>query len=359
MSAIKTKPIAQFSVQHLQFINENSTLTQALPKFADHETLLKLYQQMTLVRALDTKAVNLQRTGRMGTYPSSQGQEAIGVGMGFVMHKDDVFCPYYRDQGALLQRGIKISEILSYWGGDERGSDYSNNAEDFPCCVPIAGQCLHATGVAYAMKYRKQQRCVVTTIGEGGTSKGDFYEALNVAGAWNLPVVFVVNNNQWAISVKRDKQTGCQTIAQKAIAAGFEGIQVDGNDVVAVTYAMMNAVEQARKNQQPALIEAISYRLCDHTTADDASRYRSAEEHKEAWKREPIARLGYYLESEGVWSREQEAQLQTDCSAAIEKAVNVYLNQAPQQKTDFMDYLFAELPDAMIDQRDQLAESNL
>lgn len=359
MTSCTTKTVAEFSIEYLQFIDENSKLTQPLPESINNETLLALYKEMTLVRTLDTKAVNLQRTGKMGTFPSSQGQEAIGVGVGFAMKKEDIFCPYYRDQGALIQRGIKISEILSYWGGDERGSDFSNNKEDLPYCVPIAGQCLHATGVAFATKYRQEQRATVTTIGEGGTSKGDFYEAINLAGTWKLPVVFVVNNNQWAISVNRQNQTGCSTVAQKAIAAGIKGIQVDGNDVVAVTYAIKQALEKARTDNEPTLIEAISYRLCDHTTADDASRYRPAEEHKAAWKQEPIARLGYYLESEGLWSREQEAQLQQECSETIEKAVSVYLNQAPQQKTDFIDFLFAELPESLIEQRDQIIEKSL
>ncbi len=359
MTEILTSKVAQFAIDYLQFIDENNQLTQPLPEFADTKTLLGLYQQMTLTRVLDTKAVNLQRTGKMGTYPSSQGQEAVGTGMGFAMQKQDVFCPYYRDQGALMQHGVKMSEILSFWGGDERGSDFANNKEDIPCCIPIAGQCLHATGVAYAIKYRQQARAVVTTIGEGGTSKGDFYEAMNLAGAWELPVVFVVNNNQWAISVSRQKQTACQTIAQKAIAAGFEGIQVDGNDVVAVAYAMKQALEKAREQHVPTLIEAITYRLCDHTTADDASRYRSADEHKAAWKKEPIARLGYYLEQQGVWSREKEAQLQKDCHATVEKAVAVYLNQSPQNKTDFIDYLFAQLPEALLEQRDKIIEKPL
>ena len=351
---ITTTNVATFTIKNIQFLDADSKLSQPLPDFIDHDILLRLYKQMSLTRVLDTKAVNLQRTGKMGTYPSSQGQEAVSVGVGHSLEKNDVFCPYYRDQGTFLQRNVKISEIFGYWGGDERGSHFDNNAEDLPNCVPIAGQCLHATGVAYAMKYRKQQRAVLSMIGEGGTSKGDFYEAINIAGAWNLPCVFVVNNNQWAISVAREKQTACKTFAQKAIAGGIDGIQVDGNDIIAVVYAVKTALEKARRGEGATLIEAITYRLCDHTTADDANRYRDSDEHKAAWKEEPIARLGYYLEAQNLWSKEKEATLQKECQAVIDKAVKVYESQPPQQKTDFIDYLFAKLPEALQEQRDQI-----
>ena len=147
------------------------------------------------------------------------------------MRVEDVFVPYYRDYAAQFQRGVKMSEILAYWGGDERGSQFACDSDDLPICVPIASQCLHAAGVAFAFQYRKQDRVAVVCLGEGGTSEGDFYEAMNVAGVWKLPVVFIVNNNQWAISVPIKQQTATQTIAQKAIAAGFEGVQVDGNDI--------------------------------------------------------------------------------------------------------------------------------
>ena len=354
---ITTQTIANFQIPFLQFIDASRQATQALPEFANDSTLLELYRLMTLTRVLDTKAVNLQRTGKMGTYPSSQGQEAVGVGLGHALAPDDVFCTYYRDQGALIQRNQSMTNVLAYWGGDERGSDFQHHREDFPICVPIAGQCLHACGVGYAIKYRKQQRAVLTTIGEGGTSKGDFYEALNLAGAWQLPVVFVVNNNQWAISVPRDKQTHTQTIAQKAIAAGFSGIQVDGNDVVAVRYAVDQALQKARRGDGPTLIEAVTYRLCDHTTADDAKRYSSHEDRKKAWEKEPIARLGYFLEAQGLWDREKEAALQQRCREEVDAAVTEYINAPKPKPTDMFDHLYAQLPEALLDQRDELGES--
>lgn len=356
MTDPKMTTVASYDIKFLQFLNENSKPTQSFPSFAIPETLLYFYRMMSLIRSYDNKTINLQRTGKMGTFAASRGQEATSVGMGHAMQKEDIFCPYYRDQGVFFMRGGKLSEILAYWGGDERGSNYANPnlAEDFPICVPIAGQLLHAAGVAYAVKYRKQKRAVLTICGDGGTSKGDFYEAINLAGVWNLPLVFLVNNNQWAISVPRAKQSNCETLAQKAIAGGFEGIQVDGNDVIAVRYAVADALDKARHGGGPTLIEAITFRLCDHTTADDASRYTPAEEIKSAWKNEPIARLGYYLESEGLWSREKEAELQKELTVEIDKIVEEYLNVMPQKPTDMFDYLYEELPQPLQSQRDEV-----
>lgn len=352
----KTITVADFTVRFLQFLDSNSRPTQPFPEFADSDTLLHLYHQMSLIRYFDNKAVNLQRTGKMGTYPSSRGQEAVGVGIGHAIQTEDIFCPYYRDQGTCLERGIKLSEFLAYWAGDEQGSNYSNPKvkEDFPNCIPIAGQLLHAAGVAYAIKYRKQHRAVVTVCGDGGTSKGDFYEAINLAGCWQLPLVFVVNNNQWAISVAYHQQTSCQTLAQKAIAGGFDGWQVDGNDVIAVRYAVSKALEKARAGGGPTLIEAITYRLCDHTTADDASRYTSSEALKIAWKREPIARLAYYLESQGLWSRDQEIELQKELANEVDQILNEFLNRPLPKPTDMFDYLYAKLPKSIKKQRDEL-----
>jgi 2-oxoisovalerate dehydrogenase E1 component alpha subunit len=349
--------VAEFTVEYLQYLDKHSKATQPFPEWAgDNDSLIALYEHMCLTRALDTKAINLQRTGKMGTYPAATGQEAVGVGMGAAMQPGDVYCPYYRDQATFLVRGIKPEEILSYWGGDERGSNFEHEdcKDDFPYCVPIAGQCLHAVGVATAIKYRKQKRAVMTICGEGGTSKGDFYEAMNLAGDWNLPVVFVVNNNQWAISVARDVQTGAKTIAQKAIAAGFQGIQVDGNDVIAMQQACSDAMKKARNGGGPTLIEAITYRLCDHTTADDATRYVPEESLKKAWEEEPILRLRTYMHENGFWDKDKETTLQKKCSDRVELAVKNYQSVEPQKADDMFTYLFEELPFAYYDQRDEL-----
>ena len=344
--------VAQFDIKYIQFLNEQGKLTGKAPAFASDPTLLKeLYKTMVLTRTFDKKAIALQRTGKMGTYAPINGQEAISTAIGHAMKPEDVFVPYYRDYAAQIQRGVKMSEILSYWGGDERGSQFACNSQDLPICVPIASQCLHATGVAFAFQYRKEPRVAVVCIGEGGTSEGDFYEAINVAGTWKLPVVFVVNNNQWAISVPRDKQTGTETIAQKAIAAGFTGVQVDGNDILATRQVIGDAIEKARNGEGPTLIEALSYRLSDHTTADDATRYQPSDEVEKARPREPISRFKEYLLHEKIWNAQEEEALVIHCATEVEKAVDEYLNNTPQPISSIFDYHYAELPEYLVEQR--------
>lgn len=345
--------VATFTIEYYRILNAQGNLEQSLPEFAqDPKTLLHLYRTMVLTRVFDTKAVALQRTGKLGTYPANLGQEAIGVGIGHAMRKEDVFCPAYREYGAQLQRGVKMSEILTYWGGDERGSNYANNSEDFPLSVPIGSQSLHAAGVATAFKIRKQARVAVMACGDGATSQGDFYETLNLTGVWHLPLVIVVSNNQWAISVPRAQQSATQTLAQKAIAAGFPGEQVDGNDVIAVRDRIGKALEKARQGGGPTLIEAVTYRLHDHTTADDATRYRSKAELEKAWQEEPILRLRNFLIAQGHWSQQQEEALQAECSTQVEQAVQEYLNLPPQPVTVMFDYLYAKLPKELQEQRE-------
>lgn len=349
--------IASFEVTYTQYLNEQGKILSALPTFAqDKAHLLKLYKQMVLTRVFDTKAIALQRTGKMGTYASTLGQEAIGTAIGDAMLQDDVFIPYYRDYSTQLQRGVTMAEIYRYWGGDERGSCFANNQNDFPISVPIASQYLHAAGVGYAIKYRNQKQVVVVTGGDGATSEGDFYEAMNAAGVWQLPVVFIVNNNQWAISVPRSQQTASQTIAQKAIAAGFTGEQVDGNDVIAIREVCEQAIDKARKGNGPTLIEAITYRLCDHTTADDASRYRPQAEFDAARPRDPIARLQHYLVSQGFWDDTAEQQWVAHCQQQVQQAADEYLQTPPQPIEAMFDYMYAKWPDALAQQRQSVLE---
>ncbi|MGE3919823.1 MAG: pyruvate dehydrogenase (acetyl-transferring) E1 component subunit alpha [Gammaproteobacteria bacterium] len=347
---------AQFAINFNRYLDAEGNPTQTLPDFANnHDELLAMYRWMVLVRTFDTKAVNLQRTGKMGTYAGILGQEAVSVGIGQAMQKSDVLCPAYREYGAYLQRGVKMSDIFSYWGGDERGSHFAS--PDFPICVPIATQCLHAVGIGFAFKYRKQPHVAVAVLGDGGTSKGDFYEAMNLAGEWKLPVVFVINNNQWAISLSRQEQTATQTLAQKAIAAGFEGLQVDGNDIIAVREAVEKAFAKARAGEGPTLIEAITYRLCDHTTADDAKRYRPSEEVEKAWQEEPLIRLRKYLQNAGVLTAEQDEAITAECQAEVEQAVNEYTKKTPQPPESIFDYHYETLPESLIEQRNELLEN--
>lgn len=350
--------IARFEVRRRSYLAPDGKVLRQLPAFAaDADVLHSLYRGMVLTRTFDLKAVSLQRTGRLGTYAVSLGQEAVSVGVASAMREEDVIVPSYRDNGALLWRGMKMEEILLFWGGDERGNRSSGPAHDLPYCIPVGSQAPHAAGVAYAFFLRKQPRVAVCLFGDGATSKGDLWEAMNFAGVWKLPVIFVANNNQWAISVPLKLQTASETLAQKAIAAGFAGEQVDGNDVIAVHAAMADAIADARAGKGPRLIEALTYRLSDHTTADDAGRYRPAEEVQARWKEEPIARLRSYLVSQKVWGKSDEEELVADCQQRVEAAVERYLAVGPRPPETMFDYLYAELPKVYASQREELKRS--
>jgi 2-oxoisovalerate dehydrogenase E1 component alpha subunit len=344
--------VAQFEIHHTRFLDEHGKPVQALPAFArEPKNLVELYRWMVLMRAYDTKAIALQRTGQLGTFASLLGKEAIEAGVGSAMAKDDVFLMTYRENGTQLMRGVSLKELFLYWGGDERGCDFSGPRRDFPICITIAAHATHAAGVAYAMKLRREPRVAVCALGDGATSKGDFYEALNAAGAWTLPLVFVVTDNQWAISVPRAKQSAAQTLAQKAIAAGIPGVQVDGNDVIAVRHAMDEALARARSGGGPSLVEAVTYRLADHTTADDASRYRSPDELAEAWKREPVLRLRTYLSGQGAWDKAKEDALLKECNEQVQTAAQAYLDTPHPTAEQMFDHLYATLPVALHKQR--------
>jgi 2-oxoisovalerate dehydrogenase E1 component alpha subunit len=329
---------AEFKINYFQYLDADGNIKTPLP--FDISDIQNAYRIMVLTRTFDTKSIALQRTGQLGTYAASLGQEAVSTGIGLALITEDVFCSSYRDYATQYIRGVKFSEILLYWGGTERGNNFEADSakEDFAFCVPIGSQCLHAAGVATAFKIRNQSRAVLVTCGDGATSQGDFYETINVAGAWQLPLVIVINNNQWAISLSRSKQTQAQTLAQKGIAGGIDCEQVDGNDVIAVQARVQLALEKARSNKGPTLIEAITYRLSDHTTADDASRYRNKNEMDEAWKKDPILRLKNYLISQNSWSNLEEEKLIQDCNEKVEEAVKEYLNTLPEPLENIFKY---------------------
>jgi len=344
--------VASFEIGYTRFIDAGGEPTQPLPEFArDPARLIALYGAMVATRAFDAKAIALQRTGKIGTFASALGQEAVGVGAASAMRADDVLLPSYRDHAAQFVRGVTMTESLLYWGGDERGSDFAVPRGDFADCVPIATQICHAAGAALAFKLRGESRAAVALFGDGATSRGDFYEGMNMAGVWRAPMVMVVNNNQWAISVPRTKQTAAETLAQKAIAAGIEGLQVDGNDVIAVRWAAERALDKARRGDGPTLIEALTYRLGDHTTADDASRYRDADDVRNQWVQEPIVRLRSYLAAIGAWDKEREEALQRDCAERVNRAVDDYLAIPPMKPEAMFDCLYASLPAALQPQR--------
>ncbi len=348
---------ASFEIRFTRYLLPDGREAAHLPAFAsDPRALVPDYRAMVFMRALDAKAVAMQRTGQIGTYASTLGKEAVDAGIGRVLHKDDVLLPSYRESGVLMLRGVSPHRTLLYWGGDERGNVFPESPRDFPFNVPIGTQMPQAAGVAYAMKLRREPRVALAMCGDGATSKGDFYEAMNAAGVWQLPLVIVAVNNQYAISVPRHMQTKAQTIAQKAIAAGIDCEQVDGNDLIAVRDGIGRAVEKARSGGGPTLVEALTYRLSDHTTADDATRYRSAEEVAQHWKEEPILRLRTWLHAKGAWSQEEEQALAKDAAAHVQKMVQAYLETPPPGPEQMFDHLYARLPKQYIGQLTQLTE---
>lgn len=342
-----------FHIDYLQMLSPEGELAPSAWRMMEDEALLlRLYRAMTLTRIYDGKAIALQRTGQLGTFSSSLGQEAIGVGMAEAMAERDVLAPSYRDHGAQFMRGVTMVENLLYWGGDERGSNFASARADFPICVPVGTHVAHAVGAAYAFKLRKEDRVAVCSIGDGCTANGGFYEALNMAGVWRAPCVVVINNNRWAISTPLELESATQTLAQKAIAAGVEGRQVDGNDVIAMYEVMRQAMEKARQGGGPTLIEALSYRLGDHTTADDATRYRDPDIVRQEWTREPISRMRKFLTAKGLWTKEQESALLAECAKEVEKAVEGYLATPSRGSDAIFDHVFETMPALIQRQRD-------
>src|SRR3972149_2256409 len=299
-------PIREFSVQWLQILNEQGQCdTALLPPLTDKD-IQSLYGWMVISRVFDERALVLQREGRLGTYASILGQEATQVGSAYALTPADWIFPAFREIGVALVRGVPMTHLLAYWSGDERGDQIPQELRYFTVAIPVGTHIPHAVGAAWAAKIKKEPVVIVAYFGDGATSKGDFHEGMNFAGVFKLPIVFICQNNQWAISVPREKQTASKTLAQKAFAYGFEGIQVDGNDIFAVYKTTKNALEKAKQGNGPTLIECFTYRMSDHTTADDASRYRSKDD-VERWKdKDPLLRLKLYMEKKGIWKEQYE-----------------------------------------------------
>ena len=334
------RTLATFEIQRLEILNEKGEVDKKLlPKLSDKQ-ILEMYRWMSITRSFDAKALALQRTGRLGTYASMLGQEATIIGSAYALRKQDWLVPSFRYSGGMLLRGIPMDKLYSYWGGDERGAKPPEHVNVFPLCITVGEQPLHATGYAWGLKLQKQNAVVLTDFGDGATSTGDLNEALNYAGVFKAPVIFLCQNNHFAISIPVEKQTAAQTLAQKAIAAGIKGIQVDGNDIFAVYKATQDAITDALKGK-PTFIEAYTYRMSDHTTSDDSTKYRSEKEVKDWQKKDPLHRLRIYLEKKKIWSAKKEEDLKKEVELMIDKAVKSYeaIPRAPRE--DIFKYTLA------------------
>ncbi len=340
----------QFAVSHLSILDSDGNLDVDLEPQLSPDDLRKLYRGMLLGRRLDERMLRLQRQGRIGTFAPGKGQEASQIGSAFALKSTDWLVPSFRETAAMLWRGWPIEKILLFFAGFLEGGQPGPDQRDLPVCIPVATQLPHAVGLAYAAQYKEDGAVVMACCGDGATSEGDFHEALNFAGVWHVPIVFLIQNNQWAISVPLKKQTHSRTIAQKALAYGFPGIQVDGNDVLAVYAASREAVERARAGDGPTLVECVTYRLGVHTTADDPTKYRSDEEVK-AWERkDPLTRFSAYLEKKGLLEPGLEAQIDQE----IARGVQAFEATPPPDPVAMFDHAYAELPPHLVGERAEM-----
>src|SRR5262245_4009187 len=341
----------RFTVEYLSILDSDGNLDSALEPELSANELKRLYRAMLLGRRLDERMVRLQRQGRIGTFAPIKGQEASQLGSVCTLRPSDWMVPSFRETAAMLWRGWPIEKLLMTFAGQLEGTQPAPDQHDLPITIPVATQLPHAVGLAYAAQYRGDDVVVMAFFGDGATSVGDFHEALNFAGVWHVPVVFVCQNNQWAISVPLKTQTRSRTIARKALPYGRPGTQVDGNDVRAVYAAAREAVERAREGKGPTLIECVTYRLGVHTTADDPSKYRSEEEVREWERKDPLTRFRAYLEQRQLLESGIEQQVDEEIAAAVRR----FEAAPPPDPLAAFTHVYAEMPPNLAAQRAELA----
>ena len=344
-------------VEYLSILNAKGQLDKKLEPDIGEDILLKLHRTMLLARKFDERLLNLQRQGRIGTFPPIKGQEAAQLGTIVHLRPSDWMVPAFRETAAEIWRGRSLESIILYNNGFGEGVDIPEDRNDFPISVPVGSQMIHAVGLGWAAKYRKKDDVAMTYFGDGATSEGDFHEGLNFAAVFQAPVIFVCQNNHWAISVPLSQQTRSKTLAQKALAYGLPGIQVDGNDILAVYAVAQEAVQRARAGDGPTLIECVTYRLMMHTTADDPKRYRSDAEVEKWSRRDPLPRFQKYLLDKGVLSEEKQSEVESEIMEEIQTAVDSAEKQMQTlgDPLDMFEHAYAEMPSYLQEQKADLA----
>ncbi len=337
-----------------QILNENGEIVNkdAMPELSD-EQLQELMRRMVYTRILDQRSISLNRQGRLGFYAPTAGQEASQLGSQFALDKEDWILPGYRDVPQIIWHGLPLYKAFLF----SRGHFVGNQADGLNVLSPqiiIGAQITQTAGVALGLKKKGKKNVAITYTGDGGASQGDFYEGMNFAGAYAAPAIFVVQNNRFAISVPVEKQSAAKTIAQKAVAAGIQGIQVDGMDVLAVYKAVTDARERAINGEGPTLIETMTYRYGPHTMAgDDPTRYRSEDQDSEWEKKDPIVRFRKYLESKNLWSEEKENEVVEKAKEEIKAAIKKADGTPKQKVTDLISNMYEELPQNLREQYEQ------
>jgi pyruvate dehydrogenase E1 component alpha subunit len=346
-----------YYVEHVSILDADGKLDASIEPDIPPADLRALYRTMLRARRLDERTLNLQRQGRLGTFAPGKGQEAGPLGTAYALRPTDWMVPSYREAVALLWRGWPMEQILLFWAGYEEGQAVPEAIRDLPLSVPVGSQLLHAVGLAWGAQIRGEDSIALTYCGDGATSEGDFHEALNFAGVFRLPVVFVCLNNQYAISLPRQRQTRSKTLAQKAIAYGFPGVQVDGNDLLAAYVAARDAAARARAGEGPTLIECLTYRVGLHTTADDPTRYRDEGEAREWERKDPLPRFRGYLMDKGLWTPGLEASLEEAIREEVREAVARFEARRQVDPLTMFDHVYATLPASLAEQRAELAAS--
>ena len=346
--------LVSFTVPRVEVMDPAGVVDAALMPNLTPEQIHDLYVTMVTTRTLDDRMLKLQRQGRIGTFARVLGQEAAHIGATYALKKEDWLVPAFRETGSFLLRGIPPEKLLQYWAGDERGHDFPPGSRVLPISVPVGTHMLHAVGIGWAMKQSGERAVVLTVFGDGATSEGDFHEAMNFAAVFQAPVIFLCQNNQWAISVPYKRQTAAATIAQKAVAYGMPGIQVDGNDIFAMYRVAREAVDRARNGEGPTLIEAHTYRMSDHTTSDDARRYRTPEEVAFWQERDPVERLARYMRAAGLLDETSEAAVAAEAEAKVAGWVEAFEAVPPPEPDEIFRHVFAEPTPGLAAQRDEL-----
>ncbi len=351
--------VFETKIESVSILDEHGVFDSELGNgLIPNDDLVAMYKHMMTCRHFDEIAFKLQRSGRMGTYPENRGQEVPSLGASYVLNDGDWLTTSYRENAGLFWRGLPMEKILLHWMGDERGN-HIDEVRCTPLAIAIGSQMLHAVGLGWSEKYKNTGNIACTFFGDGATSEGDFHEAANFAANLDLPVVFVCQNNGWAISTPTTIECSAPTVAQRGLAYGMHCVQVDGNDIFAMVKVMKEAVKNARENNRPTFIEALTYRLGDHTTADDARRYRDADE-LELWgKRDPMLRLRKYLEENNLWSQQQEDEHRSFAEKKIAQVVKNAEGIDAPPASDFFDSMFTELPKQLKIQRDTMRTSSL